>query len=111
MKRFSKLVLSLCLPFIIFVQVSGKNEALISINENDLKALVNFLSSDLLQGRQLGAVITGLDIAAEYDTFKDEISTLDFSKMKVVTQLAFRVGYAVSDKPERIVVDKPLESN
>jgi hypothetical protein len=69
--------------------------------------------SDYAHFHRRGIPILGYStgVHAEYHTVKDEISTLDFPKMKVVTQLAFRVGYAVADKPDRIVVDKPLESN
>ena len=44
------------------------------------------------------------------ETFHPLVSVIDFSKMKVVTELAFRTGLAVADKKERIVVDKPLEN-
>ncbi len=39
----------------------------------------------------------------------DEVDKINYSKMKRVSQVAFLVGYEVANKPERIVVDNPLE--
>jgi Zn-dependent M28 family amino/carboxypeptidase len=67
--------------------------------------------SDYAHFHRAGIPILGFStgIHTDYHMVTDEISKLDFPKMRVVTELAFRVGYAVADKKDRIVVDKPLE--
>src|SRR6056297_1941118 len=50
----------------IFSLTKAQNESFESIKETDLRAHLEFMSSDLLQGRDFGTPIPGLDIAAEY---------------------------------------------
>ena len=67
--------------------------------------------SDYYHFHRNGIPILGYStgVHTDYHRVTDEISKIDFPKMKVVTELAFRVGYEVANKKERIVVDKPLE--
>ncbi len=67
--------------------------------------------SDYYHFHRNGIPILGYStgVHADYHRVTDEISKIDFPKMRVITELAFRVGYEVANKRERIVVDKPLE--
>lgn len=67
--------------------------------------------SDYYHFHRNGIPILGYStgIHEDYHQVTDEISKIDFPKMKTVAQLAFRVGYEVANKKERIIVDKPLE--
>jgi len=61
----SKLIPSLV--FVLFsLQVSAQKKALESITENELKAHVEFIASDQMQGRSFSTPIPGLDITADY---------------------------------------------
>jgi hypothetical protein len=66
MKKFVQWALTGCISVLFLIPATGQNEAIKSINENDLKAHLNFLASDLLQGRELGTPVPGLEIAASY---------------------------------------------
>ena len=73
----------------------------------------NYLGrSDYAHFHRRGIPILGYStgIHTDYHTISDEIDKIDFPKMKKVTELAFRIGFAVADQKERIVVDKPLEN-
>ncbi|MBN2772782.1 MAG: M20/M25/M40 family metallo-hydrolase [Prolixibacteraceae bacterium] len=60
-----KIYLSLLLIFAVLSSVAQKN-AIESITENDLKAHLEFIASDYLQGRDFNTEIPGLEITAEY---------------------------------------------
>jgi hypothetical protein len=68
--------------------------------------------SDYAHFHRMGVPILGFStgVHVDYHRVTDEISKIDFPKMRVVTELAFRVGYEVANKKDRIVVDKPLEN-
>ena len=48
---------------------------------------------------------TGIHI--DYHKTSDDITRIDFTKLKKVTELSFRVGYELLTMPERITVDNP----
>jgi len=48
-------------------------------------------------------------IHTDLHSIRDEVDKINFLKMKRVTQLAFMVGYEVANKPDRIIVDNPVE--
>ena len=43
----------------------------------------------------------------DYHKTSDDITRIDFGKLKKVTELSFRVGYELVTMPERIRVDNP----
>lgn len=61
----SKIIVTFLLSFITSVGFSQKKE-LKSITENELKAHLEFIASDYMQGRDFGTKIPGLEITAEY---------------------------------------------
>ena len=61
----SKLKFTLLLVAVSLNTVAQKN-AIESITENDLKANLEFIASDYLQGRDFGTPIPGLEITADY---------------------------------------------
>ena len=61
----SKITISLLFLFVFFAAFSQKKE-LQSITENELKAHLEFIASDYMQGRDFGTNIPGLEITAEY---------------------------------------------
>jgi len=61
----SKLKVTLLLAVLAFNTVAQK-KALESITENDLKAHLEFIASDYMQGRNFGTEIPGLEITADY---------------------------------------------
>ena len=61
----TKLKFTLLLAVLTLNTVAQKN-ALNSITENDLKAHLEFVASDYMQGRNFGTVIPGLEITANY---------------------------------------------
>ncbi len=54
------------LLILFFTTVSSQKKELRSISENDLKAHLEFISSDYMQGRDFGTAIPGLEITAAY---------------------------------------------
>ena len=55
------------LAFIFSVaNVFGQKKALETITENDLKAHLEFIASDLMQGREFTTQVPGLDLTADY---------------------------------------------
>jgi len=85
----SNILLSLLFLFIYFNSVAQKN-ALESITENDLKAHLEFITSDYMQGRDFGTQIPGLEITADYlktQLTKTGLSTVNesyFQKVEMV---------------------------
>lgn len=61
----SKIVSTLLLLFTLSICFAQKKE-LQSITENELKAHLEFIASDYMQGRDFGTKIPGLEITAEY---------------------------------------------
>ena len=61
----------------------------------------NFVSHDI----PILFYSTGTHI--DYHKTSDDITRIDFSKLKKVTELSFRVGYELVTMPERIMVDNP----
>jgi len=62
-----KLKINIIALFVIFsVAVSAQKKELKSITENDLKAHLEFIASDYMQGRNFGTEIPGLEITADY---------------------------------------------
>jgi Zn-dependent M28 family amino/carboxypeptidase len=106
----------------IYVITGGRSAELDSLNSkicakmglkpDDSMSQAYINRSDYAHFHRKGIPILGFStgIHTDYHMVTDEISKLDFPKMRVVTELAFRVGYAVADKKERIVVDKPVEN-
>ena len=60
-----KIAVTLLFLFVYLTVFSQKKE-LRSITENDLKAHLEFIASDYMQGRDFGTKIPGLEITAEY---------------------------------------------
>ena len=53
--------------FVIFsLSVSAQKKELNSITENDLKAHLEFIASDIMQGRDFGTQVPGLELTADY---------------------------------------------
>jgi hypothetical protein len=83
------ILLSLLFLFIYFNTVAQKN-ALESITENDLKAHLEFIASDYMQGRDFGTQIPGLEITADYlktQLIKTGLNTVNesyFQKVEMV---------------------------
>ncbi len=65
MKKKLKIKLTLLLIAVGF-SVLAQKEGLESISENDLKAHLEFVASDFMQGRDFTTTIPGLEITAEY---------------------------------------------
>ena len=61
----SRILFTLFFAFTVSVAFSQKKE-LKSITENELKAHLEFIASDFMQGRDFGTPIPGLEITAEY---------------------------------------------
>lgn len=61
----TKLIFVFILVFVVFASFAQKKE-LKSITENDLRAHLEFIASDYMQGRDFGTEIPGLEITAEY---------------------------------------------
>jgi len=61
----TKLTFAFILVFFAFTSFGQKKE-LKSITENDLRAHLEFIASDYMQGRDFGTDIPGLEITAEY---------------------------------------------
>lgn len=51
---------------ILFISVFAQKKELQSITEHELKAHLEFIASDLMQGRDFGTKIPGLEITADY---------------------------------------------
>ena len=83
------ILLSLLFLLIYFNTVAQQN-ALESINENDLKAHLEFIASDYMQGRDFGTQIPGLEITADYlktQLIKTGLNTVNesyFQKVEMV---------------------------
>jgi hypothetical protein len=61
----SKILFTLFFSFTVTISFSQKKE-LKSITENELKAHLEFIASDYMQGRDFGTPVPGLEITAEY---------------------------------------------
>jgi hypothetical protein len=61
----SQIKLTLLLLLVVFNTVAQK-KALESITENDLKAHLEFIASDNMQGRDFGTPVPGLELTADY---------------------------------------------
>ena len=61
----NKIILAFLFVVTVFL-VFGQKKETRSITENELKAHVEFLASDYMQGRDFGTSIPGLEITAEY---------------------------------------------
>jgi hypothetical protein len=107
----------------VYVISGGRSTELDSLNSKICKGIglkpdgsmskAYISRSDYAHFHRKGIPILGFStgVHTDYHRVTDEISKLDFPKMRVVTELAFRVGYAVANKKDRIVVDKPLVTN
>ncbi|MBK6283459.1 MAG: hypothetical protein IPF54_13120 [Draconibacterium sp.] len=61
----SRIFITLYFALTVTISFSQKKE-LKSITENELKAHLEFIASDYMQGRDFGTQIPGLEITAEY---------------------------------------------
>jgi len=61
----SQIKLTLLFLLVAFNAVAQK-EALESITENELKAHLEFIASDYMQGRDFGTPVPGLELTADY---------------------------------------------
>ena len=60
-----KLILSMCMLF-VFLWSNAQKKELETITENDLKAHLEFIASDFMQGRDFNTDVPGLEITADY---------------------------------------------
>jgi hypothetical protein len=90
----SQIKLTLLLLVVVFNAVAQK-EALESITENELKAHLEFIASDYMQGRDFGTPIPGLELTADY--LKTECMKMG---LKPVGTDYFQIVEMVSVKPD-----------